>query len=151
MTNISKKKYYFQIEIPLLTLFRMILSEDDIITLVESYKNSHDYNQGKMAELCGMANASVYNKWVKKKTDGGKLRYLLDFLKNTDQNINILFPNRNANNNNSEKSVNDPAITTYSCPDCITKEKTIQDLRETIELQNELLDHYRPKKEKGCG
>ncbi len=59
----------------------------------------------------------------------------------------------------SQNNANDPKmhfntsskLTVYSCPDCIEKENTIKDLRKTIELQNELLDHYRPKKEKGCG
>lgn len=51
----------------------------------------------------------------------------------------------------NQKGPEEPKITTYSCPDCIKKENTIKDLRKTIELQDELLERYRPKKEKGCG
>lgn len=129
----------------------MILSEDDIIILVENYQNKTGYSQKKMAELCGMAGASTYNKWVNKKTDGGKLRYLLDFLKNTDQKLDLIFPNRNISENNN--TVSEPEVTTYSCPDCIQKEKEKKDLEEKlrdkekiIEQCEELLEMYRGKK-----
>lgn len=63
------------------------------------------------------------------------------------------------NDEDSRDSANEPGllfktssnVTLYNCPDCIEKEKTISDLRQTIALQNELLENYRPKKEKGCG
>lgn len=52
-----------------------------------------------------------------------------------------------------ENSVNEPEVTTYSCPDCIQKEKEKKDLEEKlrdkekiIEQCEELLEMYRGKK-----
>ncbi len=128
-------------------LFRMNLTENDIIDLIENYKNKFDLRQGKMAELCGMANASVYNKWVNKKTDGGKIKYFLDFLNNTDQDLHSAFPNRNK----AQNIYPTPESKKENSQDCISKQKEIDALRETINAKEELLDLYREKKQASGG
>jgi len=42
----------------------------------------------------------------------------------------------------------DPAVKTYSCPDCIAREKQIKALEQTVEALNELLDKYRAEAKK---
>lgn len=46
----------------------------------------------------------------------------------------------------------EPRITTYSCSDCISKQKEIDALRSALEAKEELLEMYRDKKNEGkCG
>lgn len=104
-----------------------------------------------MADKCGMANASVYFKWVNKKTSGGKIKYLLKFLANTGKTINDLFPNGNIQVTEPELlTVQDAEVEMYSCPDCRPRVKKInnqatriKDLEYTIEVQKELIEKLR--------
>ena len=129
----------------------MNLNEDHIIDAIESYCSKFDKTNDEMAEICGMANGSVYHKWVHKKTSGGKIKYLIEFLKNTGKEINYLFPNRNTYPEENEDLNNaDEKIQIYSCPDCRPREieikkqaKRIEDLEYTISVQKELIENLR--------
>jgi len=131
----------------------MDLTEDDIIDAIESYRLKNDRTNAEMAVLCGMANGSVYFKWVNKITAGGKIKYVTQFLKNTKKSLNDLFPNRNIPfSGNIIDTVNEARITTYSCTDCINKQKEIDALKAALDAKDELLEIYRHKKnEMKCG
>ena len=97
-----------------------------------------------MAPLCGMANGSVYYKWVNKQTEGGKLKYLLDFLKNTNQSFDDLFvkeASREYKKAEEKPDVVNTKVELYSCPDCIERKKTIDELTvEVSRLNEKILD-----------
>ncbi|WP_319228470.1 hypothetical protein [Draconibacterium orientale] len=129
----------------------MILKEQDIYDNLESFRNKNSYSQSKMAELMGLSNKQAYSNMVKNKTM--KMIYFVNLLNHSNLDVSRFFYSDHTYTDVSRKNngPEEPSIITYSCQDCIKKEKTIQDLRETISLQNELLEYYRPKKEKGCG
>jgi hypothetical protein len=98
-----------------------------------------------------MANGSVYFKWVNKKTSGGKIKYLLEFLKNTGKEIKYIFTNRNDySEENDDLDKTDEKIQIYSCPDCRPREKKIkeqakriEELEYTVGIQKELIENLR--------
>lgn len=63
----------------------------------------------------------------------------------------MIIDSKSPKNYSQIESINfsdDPKVTTYSCPDCITKEREIKLLQQTIEALNELLNKYRSESKK---
>lgn len=126
----------------------MNLTEDNIIDAIESYRSRLDLGNEEMANLCGMANGSVYYKWVNRKTSGGKIRYMIEFLKNTSKDINFIFPNGNRYSIPEEtfKKATDK-IEIYSCPECRPRVKKIIEQEDEIrKLKDEVLELHRDLK-----
>lgn len=123
----------------------MNLTEENIIDVIESYRTKLDLGNNEMAKLCGMANGSVYYKWVNKKTTGGKIRYMLEFLKNTSKSIEYIFPNRNyykLPEDTLKKA--DENVEIYSCPECRPRVIRIAQQEEEIKkLKDEALELHR--------
>ncbi len=58
------------------------------------------------------------------------------------------------NETKETNTVSEPSVKTYSCPDCIAKQKEIDALQKALDAKEELLNMYRDKnkKEEGkCG
>ena len=81
---------------------------------------------------------------VKNKTM--KLVYLVQLLNNTDISPNQLF-GISTRNEEIKPNISEPEIKTYSCQDCISKQKEIDALQKALEAKEELLQMYRDKKE----
>lgn len=119
----------------------MNLKEQDIIDIIESYRNKWRLSQLQMAKLCGMSSSSVYNNWIHNKTKG-RIDYLVSFINNT----NVSFGNKNSilieenklPDYNRIEEPTSPFTKPKKCtnPECIEELNLLKD--ENIELHRDL-------------
>jgi len=126
----------------------MNLSIQDIYDRVESVKTFHGYSQDKMAELMGLSNKQAYSNMIKKKTM--KLKYLVNLANNSGESIDKFFTKSTKeqlykNFDNVTEST-EPEIKYFSCPDCIKKQKEIDELLEYRQKYIECLEELAGKK-----
>nr|WP_321357219.1 helix-turn-helix transcriptional regulator [uncultured Draconibacterium sp.] len=117
---------------------------------VWSLFNSENLSKRGMARVAGMSPSGFESMMDKKTMTVETLEKIAKYFK---KEVHYFFDtsDRYTYVGSNQDIPEEPKITTYSCPDCIKKENTIKDLRKTIALQDELLERYRPKKEKGLG
>jgi hypothetical protein len=96
----------------------------------------------KMAEMVGMSDRSAYHGMIKNKRM--KLKYLINLINNAGITSDQIF--RSSTKYQQEELVNqanDPKVTIYSCPNCISKQREIDALNKALEAKDELLEKYR--------
>lgn len=129
----------------------MNLKDADLLNAIESYKNQYKLKDYQMAELCGMTSPSVYNNWKKGTTKTLKAEYLLNFLLNTGTDANAFlekFRKQNLDQQGIESSkTGDVDLVSKVCSDCVSKQKEIDALRETLDAKEEVLELLRGKRE----
>lgn len=122
---------------------------------LNDFLSSKDFEQKDLAEALGVKKQQVsnwlnLNEQIPVKHYPGIIKYFTDlparwFITGESEMLNKeVFPVQNESN--------DPGtpynkVTSYSCPDCISKEKEINALKIALEAKEELLEHYRGKKE----
>lgn len=131
----------------------MILNTEEIYANLDSLRKKKGYSQDKMAELIGMGGKSAYSKMLKLKSM--KLEYLVNLLNNTDITFEQLSglsskykPVETKVDKVEEKTT---VVTTFSCPDCISKQREIDALNKALDAKEELLEKYRADVKKETG
>lgn len=135
----------------------MNLKNGDLLAAIESYKNQHGLKDYQMAKLCGMKSPSVYNSWKKGITKTLKAEYLLNFFINTNIDASVFlqkFKKQNYSDGNKDvktEKVEDSSFT-YTLSEYNAQQKEIerlnehiQDLRKSVEHQEELLRIYKKR------
>ena len=120
------------------------------INKIESTINSKNISIAELARILGEPYTTIVSRKKKGTWTPDDVEKIADF---SGKSILYFFDREESKpgaNNSEMHSNTNSKHTVYNCLDCIEKENTIKDLRKTIELQNELLEHYRPKKERDC-
>ena len=111
----------------------MILSENHIYDKLESFRNQRGYSQEKMAEIMGLSNKQAYSNMVKKKTM--KMIYFINLINKTGLSAYEFFKDIEDN------KASDVKMQYFSCPDCIEKQKKIDNLEhERDDFRNKYIE-----------
>jgi transcriptional regulator with XRE-family HTH domain len=117
----------------------MNLNEEDIRRALKKYQQENNKTGVQMTELLGMSSTSMYSQYKNGETKELKAAALVRFILNTKIDLEK-FLNKNFKVEEEELlAVSEAKIKYFECPECIKKQKEIDDYRQKyIECLEEL-------------